>query len=159
MQKLAPGSSGGMRAADARGRQRSLYSLDREIVELEVFLRSCFPIKNIRLIPNFPAPLRHFGGAVSLHAMFGPLKAKLTPLEVILRRIAEAQTRAYHFIGRRIVWVILRMRRESFGHKTDLDERFEIERPVGVKNAIDDFPVVDRRSVLVLAINAGRPPF
>src|SRR5438046_8757542 len=48
--------AGGIRAADASIRQRSHYGIDRIVVSLEELLGSALPVRDVRLIPNFPPP-------------------------------------------------------------------------------------------------------
>ena len=57
-----------------------------------------------------------------------------------------------------VVPVRLRLGRQRLGHEADLDERLHLAFEVGVDDAIDDRPVVDRLAVRVLGVGVGRSP-
>ena len=88
-----------------------------------------------------------------------PLVDELAPLRVVLRRIRPA--------GVDVVVVVARASsradtaaacRQRLRHEADLDERLHLALDVGVEDAIDDRPVVDRPAVRVFGVGVGRSP-
>jgi hypothetical protein len=57
VKEMSSRPSGGIRTSYASVRQRAANARSRAVVQFELFFRARFPIKDVRLVPNFPAPL------------------------------------------------------------------------------------------------------
>src|SRR5258708_6661082 len=127
VEEMSAGAAGGVRASYGRLRQSAPDSRGSVVVEFEVFLWGCFPVKDIRLIPNFPPPLVNRWVAVPLQAVCRPGKAELLPFFVIFWRITEAKAGADHLVRRRIVWVIFRVNRKCLRHKANFHKWLQVQ--------------------------------
>src|SRR5262245_5356388 len=151
---------GHVRSTDASARQRALETVGRVIVQLLVFLRRPVPVADVGLVPDFPVPALDFTASVFLDRVLDPSRDQIAPPVVVLRRIAPAGIDAVVVEPRGpVVLVGRRLRRHRFGHEADLDERLHLPFHVGVEDAIDNRPVVDRPAGAVLRIRVRRAPF
>ena len=90
---------------------------------------------------------------------FVPLEDQLGPLLVVLRRVGPAGVDLVVLRLRRpLVLVRLGLDRQLLGHEPDLHVGLHAALEVGVEDAVDDRPVVDRLAVGVLGVGVGRAP-
>src|ERR1700761_6480700 len=153
--RLRRSRTGAVRTADVRLWYRTQNGVDGKIVELEVFLRRSVPIIDIRFVPDFPKSRLHFIVAVALTQMLCEAKHKLRPLRIILRRIRPA---GKNISLRKGTAVRIGMRRKRFGHKPELHEWLHAGFVKGIKDVVENRPVVDGLSGSVFRINVRRAP-
>ena len=156
--ELAAGARG-VRPAHPGRRQGAAHGGDRKIVHLEKFLRRAVPVgRDVGLIPHLPIPGLDLGAAIARETMRDPLENELVPLRVILRRVGPAGVQLGLHVGLPIVLVGLGGRGEGLGHETDLDIGPHALGQVGVEDAVEDRPVIDRAARGVLGVGVGAAP-
>jgi len=146
--------SGG--TADARRRQRAFHRRGGVVVQPVVFLGRAFPVADVGFVPNLPIPGLDLAAAVTLDGMEHPLAHQLSPAGVVFRRVGPALT----VIGRGpVAGVGLRMDRKRLRHEADFDEGPGAGLHVGVEDAVDDGPIIDRVPGGIFGVGVGRAPF
>jgi hypothetical protein len=139
--------------------QGAAHRVHGVVVELVEFFGSSFPVADVGLVPDLPVPLLDFGVAVLLDGVLDPLVDELGPLAVVLRRIGPAGVDVVVGQARTpLVLVRLRLGGERLGHETDLRVGLEPALHVGVEDAVDDRPVVDRLALRVLGVGVRAAP-
>ena len=159
VQELAARTAGGFRPTHAGGGKGATNAVHGVVIEFAVVGDGAMPVADVRFVPDFPIPAGDFGGTILLHAVFGPLIGKFTPLRIVFGRIGLPGVVGGHFVNRRMVWIILGMGAEGFGHETDLDVGFETALKVSIEDAVIDGPVVDGMTGGVFLVGAGGTPF
>ena len=100
-----------------------------------------------------------FGLAVLLDAVLRPFVDQVAPLLVVLRGVGPAGVDLVVLRGRRPrVLVGLRLHRHRLRHEADLDVRLDAALEIGVEDAVDDRPVVDRLAAGIFGVGVGRSP-
>ena len=100
-----------------------------------------------------------FGAPVSFHIVFRPLVNQFRPFSVILRRIRPAgETDCCSLFERPMMLIRFRMGGQRLRHETDFHIRPDSLLAIGVKNPIQNRPVVNWVSLRILGIGAGRTP-
>ena len=139
--------------------QGAAHGVHGVVVKLVELLGRPLPVADVGLVPDLPVPALHLGAAVLLDAVLDPLVDQLGPLGVVLRRMGPAgvdvvvgQTRTP------FVLVGLRLDRQRLRHEPDLHVGLHATLQVGVEDAVDDRPVVDRLALAVLGVGVGAAP-
>ena len=139
--------------------QGAAHRVHGVVVELVELFGSSLPVADVGLVPDLPVPLLDFGAAVLLDGVLDPLVDELGPLPVVLRRIGPAGVDVVVGQARTpLVLVRLRLDGERLRHEPDLRVGLEAALQVGVEDAVDDRPVVDRLALRVLGVGVGAPP-
>jgi len=86
----------------------------------------------------------------------GELVAQFLPFGVVLRRVAPAREDG---AAGKIVAVGLGMGGKGFGHESELYQRGDFLVAKGIKDAVDDGPVVDGPTLGVFGVGIGGTPF
>src|SRR5688572_6764494 len=107
-----------MRAAKYCGGQCALDSVNRIVIQFEIFFRSPLPVTDVRLIPQLPIPFFHFYFSIPVNTMECPLVNKFRPFVVVFWRVGPATVD----VGIWSAWfpgmlVGFRLDRQSFRHK------------------------------------------
>ena len=159
LEEIPARTAGEVGTADFRSGDGAADRLDRVVVEFEELVAGAAPVTDVWLVPGLPIPLEHLVPAVFLHRMFRPLIDKLLPLRPVLRRIGPAGVDFVVFRCRRpVVAVGLGFHRECFGHEADLHVRPHAALQIGIEDAVDDFPIVNRIPLRVLGVGVGGSP-
>src|SRR4051812_33674974 len=118
------------------------------------------PIRGpVRFVPDFPIPMLDFRAPVALDAVVHPLENQLGPFRIILGRVGP--TSADLIVvqpGSPLVLIRLGLDRKGLRHEPYLRVGPHASGAIGVKDAVQDGPVIDWSSV-VLAISTGAAPF
>src|SRR5262249_54360966 len=150
----------GVRSADSRIGQRAPDAIDGVIMQFLELPGCAAPVTDVRLVPDFPIPGLDFSPPVLFQAMLRPGKRQVPPLGVISRWVSPAGENFVVSRPRRPMMLVrFRFARERLGHETDLDVGTDAVLQVGVENAVEDGPVIDRFALGVFVIYAGRTPF
>jgi hypothetical protein len=151
--------TGGVRATDACGRQRAAHTLNRVVVQLLKLLGRALPVADVGFVPYLPVPLLHLGPPVPLDAVRHPRAHEIGPTHVVLRRIGPSrEDRIVSGGGRPRMPVRFRSGRQVPRHEADLRIRPHPAFEVGIEDAIENGPVVDRPARSVLLVGVGRAP-
>src|ERR1700712_3265211 len=108
-----------------------------------ILLLCTFPI-TVWFVPNFPVPAFHFFLSVTFNRMFYPLVNQLAPFIIIFRRISPAgENFTIGFSWFPVVFVRFGMGGQGLWHKTYLCQWFHAPFDIGVKDAVNDLPVIN----------------
>ena len=145
--------------ADFRRRQRAAHGVDGVVVQLVKLLRRAAPVADVRLVPDLPIPRLDFLAAVSLDAMLHPLVDQLAPTSRSPSADRPSRCRSLRSAPRRpLVLVRLGLDRKVLGHEADLRVGPHAALEIRVEDPVQNRPVVDRLSLGVFAVGAGRAP-
>src|SRR5262249_52568368 len=118
--------------------------------------RCAAPVTDVRLIPDLPVPGLKLGPAIFFQTMFRPLENELRPFLIVLWRIGPSSIDVFVTRARCPLMLIrLRLDGEVLWHEADLHVWSYAAVEVGVENAIENGPVVNRLPLTVLAVSAG----
>src|SRR5271157_5203800 len=137
-----------------RIRQDPSYCCNGVVIEFVVVVHGSVPIENVRLIPNFPFPVRDLNCSVAILQMSNPVVDEIGPLLIVIWWIGPARVE--------VLWPTVPvwhgMRRKSFLHKPDLNEGRYARRLIRIKDLVDDAPVINWPSGRVTSEGIRRTP-
>ena len=70
--------------------ESAAHCVDGVVVEGEELCLAASPVADVGLVPGLPVPRLHFGPAVYLDAVLGPLIDRLGPFGTVLGRVCPA---------------------------------------------------------------------
>ncbi len=146
-------------AADTRFGEGPADGAHRRIVQFEEFLARSAPVilRQIGFVPGFEIPCPDLIAAITIDAMPDPLIDQFVPFGVVPGGIGPACLEVVE-AGAPGVLVRLRVGGQGLRHEAQFDVRLDAALQVGVEDAVDDGPAIDRPALGVFGVDIGRSP-